>query len=169
MLIIHGSYHFRPKRVGFRNDYCLGCNKPRRSVAVRTLDVGHVFWIPILPVGLWKHWKCSECGRDPHAYGKTRRSFKWAGCACLIAISAIFWMAPVESDFAFSWGFRVIPLVLAALLLWHLLRTPAEPTLKERLAMIPPASDAVCPFCATPLLAESSGRWSCPGCGAVRY
>ena len=77
MLIIHGVYHLWPKRVGFRNDYCLGCDKPRRSFAVRTFDVGHLFWIPILPVGLWKHWKCSECGRDPHVHVRTRRSFNW--------------------------------------------------------------------------------------------
>src|ERR1700686_3493787 len=47
MLIIRGSYHFWPKRVAFRNDYCLRCQAPRRSIAIRTFDVGHLFWNPI--------------------------------------------------------------------------------------------------------------------------
>jgi len=169
MLIIHGTYHFWPRRVAFRNDYCLTCQAPRRSIAVRTLDVGHIFWIPILPVGFWKHWKCSQCGHDPHVSRKTRRSFQWAGLACLIVVSVIFWMAPVESDPIFSWIFRVAPLAIAILLLRHLLRTPGEPSLKQRLATIPAAADIVCPFCATPLVASASGRWTCPACATARY
>jgi len=168
MLLIHGTYHFWPKRVGFRNDYCLACQAPRRAIALRTFDVGHIYWIPILPVGFWKHWKCTACGRDPHVTVKTRRSFKWAGLACLIIVSLFFWTAP-EDDPVLSWGFRIVPLVLALPLLWHLLRNPAEPTLKERLQRIEPAADSVCPFCATPLLAATTGRWSCPACGAARY
>ena len=170
MFIIHGSYHFWPKRVGYRNDYCLGCNKPRRSVAIRTFDVGHVFWIPILPVGFWKHWKCTECGRDPHLNVKTRRSFKWIGLVLLVIFSVVFWIAPLDGEAAVTtWLFRIVPPVLALLLLRHLLSTPAELSLKERLAQIPPAAESVCPFCATPLMAEASGRWECPGCGTARY
>src|ERR1035438_6787107 len=78
MLIVRGAFHFRPKRVAFRDDYCLSCRAPRRAVAVRTFDVGHIFWIPILPVGFWRHWVCSVCGGDPHARSKARRYFKWA-------------------------------------------------------------------------------------------
>lgn len=69
----------------------------------------------------------------------------------------IFWMAPVQSDPSFHWAFRIVPLALALLLLWHWLGTLAEPTLKEGLRMIQPATDSVCPFCATPLLAET--KW----------
>ncbi len=169
MFIIHGVYHFWPKRVAYRNDYCLGCQAPRRAIAMRTFDVGHVFWIPILPVGFWKHWECTVCARDPHVNVKTRRSFKWAGLVCLILVSLMFWLGPVESEPAFHWAFRIVPLVLALPLLLHLLHTPAEPSLKQRLALIPPATEAVCPFCSTPLLSETNGRWSCPGCGIVRY
>jgi len=169
MLIIHGAYHLWPKRVAFRNDFCLACQRPRRAIAIRTFDVGHIYWVPILPVGFWKHWQCTVCGRDPRVHVKTRRSFKWAGLACLIIISLIFWLSPTESEPVVDWSFRIIPLALALLLLRHLLRTPAEPSLRERLRMIEPATDSVCPFCATPLLAEINGRWSCPGCYAVRY
>jgi hypothetical protein len=88
---LYGSYHFWPKKFGFRDDYCLGCQAPRRSIAIRTLDVGHPFWIPILPVGFWKQWKCSMCHRGPHANTRTRRSFKWIGVVGLILIALAFW------------------------------------------------------------------------------
>ena len=170
MLIVYGAYHLWPKRVAFRDDFCLTCQAPRRSIALRTFDVGHIFWIPILPAGFWKHWKCSMCHRDPHANTKTRRPFKWIGLVCLILISLAFWTIPVDPHAsAFYWGFRLVPLAGAVVLLIHLMVTEREPSLRELLAKIPPAADVICPFCTTPLTAGTGPRWSCPGCNAERY
>ena len=169
MFVIHGVYHFWPKRVGFRNDYCLGCAKPRRSIATRTFDVGHIFWIPLIPVGYWKHWKCTECGRDPHVHVRTRRSFKWLGLAVLLLLSGIFWFGAEDPVQAPTWFLRIAPLVGAVFLLVQLLRTPAEPSLKQRLAEIASAADTLCPFCQTPLTVGSGARWTCAGCGVERY
>jgi hypothetical protein len=168
MLMIRGSYRFWPKRVAFRNDYCLRCQAPRRSIAVRTFDVGHVFWIPLLPVGFWKRWQCEVCGQKPHAYPKVRRLFKWVGLVGSIALSLMVWASPSGAEVGvIGWILRVAAPAGAILLLLDLLRTPKEPSIRRRLRTIAPATDAVCPFCATPLLAGA--RWSCPGCGAVRY
>jgi hypothetical protein len=170
MFIVYGAYHFWPKKVGFRDDYCLGCQAPRRSIAIRTLDVGHIFWIPILPVGFWKRWRCSMCNRDPRANTKTGRSFKWIGLVCLFFIALVLWTIPVGQDAsAFYWGFRFVSLASAVALLIHLIVSAKEPSLRQRLAAIPPASDTVCPFCSTPLLAGTGPRWSCPACNAERY
>ena len=170
MLLVHGAYHFWPKRVAFRDDYCLTCRARRRSIAIRTFDVGHIFWIPILPVGFWKHWKCTFCGRDPHVSPWTRRSFKWIGLAILIMVSIAFWVVPVDADsLALDWIFRLAGPAGALMLLLHLLRSPKVPSWRERLAAIPPAADIVCPFCATPLVASASGRWTCPACATARY
>ncbi len=172
MFIIHGVYHFWPKRVAFRNDYCLRCQAQRRAIAIRTFDVGHIFWIPFLPVGSWKHWKCTICGHDPHVHVKTRRSFKWAGLVCLLLVSVAFWVTPIESDPSMTvvgWIFRVVAPPAAALLLLHLLRSAKEPSLRQHLSTVEPAADAACPFCGTPLIAGSGARWSCVGCGVVRY
>jgi hypothetical protein len=168
MFIIHGAYHFRPKPVAFRDDYCLSCQAPRRAIAIQTFDVGHIFWIPVLPVGRWKHWKCIACRKDPHVNPKTRRSLLWAGLLCLIAVSVILWGSPDFEPGATVWILRISGPAAAIWLLSHLLRTPKGPTLRERLAAIPPAADAICPFCATPLICGSA-RWSCPACKAVRY
>ena len=168
MHIPHGVYHFAAKHVGFRNDYCLGCDKPRRSFAVRTFDVGHIFWVPIVPLGFWKHWKCSECGRDPHVHVKTRRPFKWVGFGALVFLSAVAWWPAGLGD-SFSWFFRIGAPAGATALLLHLLLTPAEPSLRARLADIPPAADVLCPFCKSPLVPDTGGRSYCAGCGSVRY
>jgi hypothetical protein len=92
--------------------------------------------------------------------------------ACLTIFSAAFWAAPVEGDpdsVLISWGLRIAAPAGAILVFVHLLRTPRDTSLREKLAAIPPAADAVCPFCNTPLMTGSSARWSCPGCGVVRY
>jgi len=168
MLIIHGVYHWWPKCVGFRNDYCLTCSAERRSVCVRTFDVGHVFWVPFLPTGFWKHWFCSVCKRNPREHRKTRPFFKWAAVVILILMAVVFWMEPASPDDAWmSWTFRIGAPLGAVLLIAHLLKAPKEPSLKQRLATVTPAQDIACPFCGTPLI--GGARWSCPKCGAVRY
>lgn len=154
--------------MAFRNDYCLACGEARRAVQVRTFDVGHIYWIPILPAGFWKHWQCTVCGRDPRVNTKTRRGFKWAGLFILLLFSAAFWAMPVMPDFvAGTWIFRIAAPLGAILTVAHLLGTRNEPSLKARLASIQPAADTVCPFCGTPLLMLASGC-SCPVCGVVR-
>lgn len=170
MLIVHGVYRWWPKRVAFRNDYCLSCEAPRRAVAIRTFDVGHIFWIPLIPVGFWKHWSCATCRRDPHAATKMRRVFKWIGLVCLVLLSILFWATDINSELgAVSWALRILPTGGAIALFIHLMVSPKDPKLRDLLAAIPPASDSVCPFCTTPLMAGEGGRWSCPACGAVRY
>ena len=169
MLLIHGAYHFWPKRVAFRNDYCVSCDAPRRAIAVRTFDVGHVFWVPILPVGFWRHWVCSACNRNPHVMPKKGRSIKWAGVYWLIAISIAFWVIPPESDFAVGiWFCRVAAPALAIVLVVHILRA-LKPSVRKMLKTIPAAADTICPFCGTVLVTSFGDRWSCPACGIVRY
>jgi hypothetical protein len=168
MFIVTGAYHWWPKPVGFRNDFCLTCNAERRSVRIRTFDAGHIFWIPVLPVGFWKHWNCVVCGRDPHTSPRTRPFLKWVGFVILILFAILSWTEPVTpGDEAVSWAFRIGAPLGAILLMAHLLSTPKEPSLKERLAAIRPAADTVCPFCSSPMIGGL--RWSCPACGAVRY
>lgn len=170
MLIVRGAYHFRPQRVAFRDDYCLSCQAPCRAIAVRTFDVGHVFWIPILPVGFWRHWTCSVCGRNPHVGSKARRYVMWAILSSLIGAAAVFWMAPVDSEFAIgSWICRIAAPFCAILLLRRLFRAPRALALRKKLASISPAADTLCPFCSILLVAGTSDRLSCPSCNIVRY
>lgn len=167
--IVVGVYHFRPKRLAFHNDYCLSCEGARRAAQIRTFEVGHLFWIPLLPLGFWKRWHCTVCGHQPHVNRKTRRSFKWAGLFALLIASLLFWAEPPPADFVTGgWILRIAAPLGAVLLLAHLLRTPRDPSLKEKLAAILPAADTACPFCGAQLLILGS-QCSCPVCGVVRY
>jgi len=168
MFIRAGVYRFRPKRIAFRNDYCLSCRQAHRSVQIRSFDVVNIFWIPLLPLGFWKRWICTVCGRRPDVNVKTRRSFKWAGLFILLLFAVVSWAAPIPPDFtAGSWAMRIVSPLGAILLLVHLLRSSKDPSRKERLAAIPPATDTVCPFCGSNLLSLAS-QCSCPVCGVVR-
>lgn len=168
MLIIHGIYRFRPKRVAFRNDWCLSCGAPCRSVQTRSFDAWHIFWLPLLPLGFRKRWHCTNCGRQPHIYPGTRRGFKWAGLVVLIVFSAAFWAMPLSPDILIlGWVIRIGAPLGAILTLIHLLHTPKDPSLTEKLAAVVPASDTSCPFCDSPLL-QLSSQCSCPNCGVVR-
>jgi hypothetical protein len=168
MFIKVGVYRFHPKRIAFRNDYCLSCRQARRSVQIRSFDVMHIFWIPLLPLGFWKHWICTACGRRPDVNVKTRRSFKWAGLFILLLLAVTFWVGPIPPDFtAGSWAIRIAAPLGAILLLVHLLRSSKDPSRKERLAAIPSATDTVCPFCGSNLLCLAS-QCSCPACGVLR-
>ena len=167
MLIIHGTYHFLPKTTAFRNDYCLACAAPRRSFRIRTFDVLHVFWIPLLPVGLWSRWHCSACGGDPHVSGKTRRSFKIAGLVLLALFAVLFWIVPIEpGEEATFWVLRFAAPIGAILTFRHLRSAPPDTNLARELTRIPPASDMSCPGCSTPLV--RSADWYCPQCGMKR-
>jgi hypothetical protein len=150
-----------------RNDYCLACGEERRAVQVRAFEVGHIYWIPLLPGGFWKRWQCTVCGRDPHVNTKTRRGFKSAGLFILLLFSAVSWAMPVEPDFvAGHWTIRIATPMGAVLTLVHFLRTKKEPSLKALLATVPRAADTVCPFCGTQMLMLGS-QCSCPMCGVV--
>jgi len=168
MLVIHGIHHFKRKPLAFRNDYCLRCGQPRRAVQIRSLDFWHIFWVPIVPLGVRKRWTCTTCGHQPHVATKTRRPFKWVGFVILLILSVPFWLMPVDPTFVFgTWLFRIGAPIGAILTLIHLLRTSKDVSLKDRLGAIQPAADTSCPFCGTPLLTVSS-KCTCPNCGVVR-
>jgi hypothetical protein len=168
MRIVCGAYHLRPKPVAFRDDYCFSCRAPRRSIAVRSFDVGHIFWVPFLPVGVWRHWICSVCGRKPHS--RSRRLFRWTGLYSLIGVAVLFWAVPVGEEFAVgSWICRMAAPAGAIFLFMRLMRGAKPFSLRNKLASIPPTADIVCPFCSVPLVAGTGDRWSCPACNAVRY
>ena len=168
MLLIHGTYHFRPKRIAFRNDYCLPCARPRRAVQIRTFDAEHIFWIPLVPIGFRNRWYCTVCERQTDVSGRTRRGFIWAGLLILVMFCAAGWAAPMEAGSEVPiWLLRIGAPIGAALVLVHLFRTRGEPSRKEQLANIPPATDMVCPFCGVDMMMVSS-KCSCPKCGVAR-
>jgi hypothetical protein len=118
-LIIHGIYAWAVRRVAFRHDFCRGCAQPTLAVRMRAFRVLHLYWVPVLPLGFWRTWHCSRCGRSPDANLRTRRGFKVAGAVTLALLAAaVWWDAPDDArggELVFVWSL-LIGLPLAATL-----------------------------------------------------
>ena len=168
MFLIHGGiYNWMEKRIAFRNDYCLSCDTQRKAVQIRTFDMVHIFWIPLIPLGFYKRWYCMTCSKPPMYNTKTRRSYKILGIIILVMISLSFWYASIEpGDELLFWGFRIGAPLALALSIGNLLQSKPEPTYKARFSSVPLADDCSCPFCHVPLVARP--EMLCPICGVKR-
>lgn len=149
MLVVHGIYSVKRKIVAYRNDFCLSCEAPRRAYRIRSFDVVHLFFVLVLPLGFWRHWRCSVCARNPHTHPHTRRSFKWAGVVILAIFAAAAWVPGVgkEDSSANAWMMRIgLPIAFVAAL-WLTLKSKPDLALGEKLREITPAQDSLCPLC----------------------
>jgi ribosomal protein S27AE len=171
VLIIHGTYHVRATRVAFRNDFCIQCNAERTAFCLRTLDVIHVFWLPVLPLGFFKRWYCGTCGQRPELPRTARRSIKVLALIVLSALVLLFWLAPIRNDndrteVVAIWGMRVASAVaLAATARW-IAGGSDDVVRREHLTALQPSNALHCPVCLVNLLPGSP--WRCPNCGIAR-
>jgi hypothetical protein len=151
-MLIHGTYCFAPRRHAYRNDYCLSCDAVRVAEQVKTLDFIHVYFIPLVPLGRRKHWKCSVCGNNPHERVKSTQGFKVLTAFAFGLFAAFGWalailmMARGGGAPADLFGFiAVMTLCFIAALLW----CRAKPTtnLKHQLPHVPPLPADICIYC----------------------
>lgn len=171
MLVVYGVYFLARKVLAFRNDYCLSCAAPRLAYRQRTFDVAHVFWLPILPLGLWKRWRCSACGNNPHQQVRTSRGLKWVGIVLLALFALSAWTGEFPDkdvgDLVGKWLMRLGLPVAVAFAVRSTLRAPQPERLKEKLRVVAPHREAFCPLCGGQLVRRASG-WQCMKCGAER-
>jgi hypothetical protein len=169
-VLVYGRYYLRRRVLAFRNDYCLACRTPRIAYLHRTVDVAHVFWLPVLPLGARERWLCSACGLSPHRRVETSRGLKWIGATLLALASIGSWAtAPTGSGLraAVHWALR-LALPVATVLAARDTRQARPPEqLNDRLRHITPNRDAVCPMCRGALVAATP-RWRCSRCGIER-
>ncbi len=164
MVLIHGVYNFRPRRVAFRNDWCRRCRTVRLAVAVRSIDVLHVFWIPLVPIGAWTRWFCSTCLAQPHAPPGTRRGIKFAGVVVLGLMSTAMWASMPEAEPWLLWLLRLgLPAVTLWMLLWAIRHRP-EPDFSTALAAVHDYQGERCPVCGEGEFYSVEG-WRCRVCG----
>ncbi len=165
LVILYGLYRWAARRVAYRNDYCLSCADVRLAIQVRTFDVGHVFCVPLLPLGYRQRWFCSDCGSNPHQRVETSQRFK-RFAAFIFAVGAIFfWLIPIErpEDVPIAWGLRlVVTAMFLGALAWC--RTAPPTSLKELLTTVPPLPRDACALCGGAL----DERAFCGACKASR-
>jgi hypothetical protein len=165
MFVIYGTHHFAARTVGFRPDFCMSCQNEVISVESRSFDVGHVYWLPLIPLGFRRHWRCRTCGNNPRSYDSSVVFQAIAGVIFLVA--AVFaWMEPASPENAtFAWTVRfALPLLSLALLANLRRRKRENAELQQRLRRVKPVGDA-CPLCGQRVTAGPERR--CTKCGAI--
>jgi hypothetical protein len=170
-MIVAGHYSYGRKLVAYRNDYCLHCEAPRRAYRVRSFEVLHIFFVPLLPLGFWRAWQCSVCGRDPHTNPRVRKVWLWAVILILAAASVGVWMTPMSElehgdDVMGVWVGRFLLPLIALFMLYHMPMQKPRLQLKEKLSEVQPAQESICPLCESALI--PGDRWRCSKCGVER-
>jgi hypothetical protein len=169
-MLIHGVYHWRPKPVAFRNDYCIPCGAERVVIQVRTIDVWHTFWIPLVPLGAYRRWWCSECGRRPDLSRTARRSIKVLLAVVLAGLAGLMWFVPASSsdsgDTIVAWSMRLLFSSSFLAVLWWIAQGSDDVERRKRLPHIQPSQATECPLCKLSLQLTEPAR--CIKCGVIR-
>ena len=165
MFVVYGMHHFAARTVGFRPDFCMSCQNEVISVESRSFDVGHIYWLPLIPLGFRRHWRCRTCGHNPRGE-RTGSALQLFAAAALLIVAVITWTEPASADNAtFAWSVRIgLPLLALALILNVRRRKKEEAGLQARLRRVKPVGDT-CPLCGQRVTAGPERR--CTKCGAV--
>ncbi len=166
-MIVYGTYHWGRRKTAYRNDACLGCRTYVVSEQYRMFDVGHLFWIPLLPLGFRKRWYCSRCGKDPHARLDTGRWTYVLGGIVTSLTAVMFWVMPaVPPDTSTTWACRIGMPALAAFLIFRAAAYKQPIALQQALESVPPYSDDLCIYCRQEL--QGGQTKFCRGCNIER-
>jgi len=169
MLVIFGRYRFAAKIVAFRNDWCARCNREVVAVAERTIDFGHFFWIPILPLGIWTRWFCKDCGMDPAQSAETSRAVRVLTLLLVLGVLLPAGYFAWKNDPTVQGGFTLFVLAIVVIgggyTAWWAFMPFYEKTFDERRAAVKPFEGAQCPAC-NGAMSNTFVDASCSGCGA---
>lgn len=165
-MLIYGRHRWATRTVAFRGDYCLSCDSCTVSRQVSTLDFFHVYWVPLLPLGRWKHWHCQECGCNPHERVRMGRGYKLVGAIACLVVFVMSFLIPMEPDAESTiWGMRVGGGLLFAAFCFAWWIHNDGSLLTEKLMAVPEFRPTICLACDNELVAHAN---SCPFC-FVRY
>ena len=63
---IRGTYYWGQKLSACRISHCYHCRRPTIFDGIRAFTVGHLFWIPLIPIGFRTRWFCNHCKKPPN-------------------------------------------------------------------------------------------------------
>jgi len=171
MLILFGTHRFNTKKVYARKDFCNACKSECLTEQFASFDCGHIFFIPLLPLGTRKRWRCSLCGKDPHARHETSKPLRIIG----LFILPIFCTAPlavvldghmrkdpgdVQASYIMAAAFGAAWLYLVYLTFFKKSSGVSD---EERRALVTPLATDICLYCRGPLATQPTCH--CPACG----
>ncbi len=161
--IVFGTYFFRRRKIGARNDFCNACKREGLSELWRSFDWGHVWGIPLLPLGTREHWRCTHCRKDPrgrYKIGNFVKIFALLVFAAFFALSCVSVSKPGSSNQL--WEYRVVFGLIVLGLLYSLLKPKRGMTEDERRKAVVPLGSENCVYCRSHLV--SLPHLGCPNC-----
>ncbi len=175
MIIVYGTHRFGLRKAGVRKDYCNSCKGECISEMYRSFDCGHIFYIPLLPLGTKKRWLCTHCGQDPRARYETSKAMRFLALLLFPIPILVFLLNAIEDwnkpandawvGLAIAGGFGV----LWSGLLYQALKPKTEPTEEELRKEIVPLGLDSCVYCYGPLCPEPGAHAYCTTCKVVTY
>jgi len=164
MLFIFGTHLFGLRRYAYKYMMCGNCNTPRLFIQTRGFAWGHLFWIPLIPLGYQYSWHCASCAKENN---KMPTSFG-VKLIFLIALSFVFYMLTL-GEWATNLGESVIwwQLGAGALLLWSIYETFSHFKKKEKNKykyMLPLPDNDYCSICDGELRTTKKGKLQCVDC-----
>ena len=166
MLLIHGHYRLAPKLIAYRNDWCNHCGEPVLAQQWRSFYLGHLYWIPLIPLGFRKNWQCTQCARDPRERVRTSLAIILAGLLTFTLACVLTFLVPhSDGEATIVWTLRgIFGSVSAVFAFWLLSRSNEQP---PPIKYVEPLRNERCLICGGRM--TDFPRWHCVDCGGVRY
>lgn len=160
-MILHGICHFGNKRVACRNDYCTVCEAPTFAEGRRSLVMLHVFFVPLIPLGLKVRWFCTACRQETDVKRPSRTGMLIAGILFGFFMMFVGVMTLILNQEPKGWAVIGMGLVTAGALIWLKQRQDYHAYEIAKRDIVPLSTD-FCPYCRDPLLAGTTPRcYSC--------
>lgn len=152
MIIIHGLYRFGRRKVAVRKDFCNSCRLEGTAEQWQSFNCVHIFWIPLIPLGTKRLWKCPNCGEDPRKENRMAPVLRFILLVGLSIILSALWMDrhPQNPPDQTTYGMTA---VLAGIWLWLLYGAfkRSTPEYEDRRNALFQLSTDDCLYCHAPL------------------
>jgi len=164
MLFIFGTHLFGLRRYAYKYMMCGNCGTPRLFIQTRGFAWGHLFWIPLVPLGYQYSWHCAACAKEnntmPTSFG--------IKLILLITLFFVFYMLTL-GEWATNLGESVIwwQLGVGILLSWSIYETFNHFKKKEKNKykyMLPLPDSEYCSVCDGELRTTEKGKLQCNDC-----
>jgi hypothetical protein len=161
---IHGQYHFNKKIIGYGRCTCFKCNNSDIALVSRSFQVIHLFWVPIIPVGIVKHNICSNCKNKNELSIFRSDTLKFLVTTQAIGLTALLLGAALmlpdfvkitdNYSYYFAYFFLAAGTIICAYGWYDLHKAKKHNAITSK-------DIVTCPFCSTPHPHSAS---KCPNC-----
>lgn len=163
MLYIFGTYLFGLKRYAYKYMMCGNCDMPRLFIQTRGFAWGHLFWIPLVPMGYQYSWHCASCAKENN---KQPTSF---GVKLILSVALVIAFILTFGKLSTTLGENAIwwQLGTGVLLAWSLYETFNHFKKKEKNKykyMLPLPDSEYCAICDGKLQSTKKGKLQCTDC-----